>query len=288
MYPKTHNIVEYKKELFIYNCADEVKSIIEKVIKNTIHISFETFMTYLIKNFKKIITNKSNINKDIYIYITEDFIEKSNYWIYQLLNYYKSKIGFKGNLIIISSLNDEKLKDNDIIFIVDDCIYSGEQLKLLIEEMNNNRNLKLNIYLFISFMTNKGLDKVKKEFSENSNLDNCKLLLVHYIYYIDKSINNYLFDNEIKILEEYYSIDIKNRYLIYFDHKMADYYSTIPLIYSGIVANSKNKELLFQIRKNKKVNLKKELDYIQFINKTDEIRNINVMQPEIIKPPYLK
>jgi orotate phosphoribosyltransferase-like protein len=288
MYPKTHNIVEYKKELFIYNCADEVKSIIEKVIKNTIHISFETFMTYLIKNFKKIITNKSNINKDIYIYITEDFIEKSNYWIYQLLNYYKSKIGFKGNLIIISSLNDEKLKDNDIIFIVDDCIYSGEQLKLLIEEMNNNRNLKLNIYLFISFMTNKGLDKVKKEFSENSNLDNCKLLLVHYIYYIDKSINNYLFDNEIKILEEYYSIDIKNRYLIYFDHKMADYYSTIPLIYSGIVANSKNKELLFQIRKNKKIYLKKELDYIQFINKTDEIRNINVMQPEIIKPPYLK
>jgi len=288
MYPKTHNIVEYKKELFIYNCADEVKSIIEKVIKNTIHISFETFMTYLIKNFKKIITDKSNINKDIYIYITEDFIEKSNYWIYQLLNYYKSKIGFKGNLIIISSLNDEKLKDNDIIFIVDDCIYSGEQLKLLIEEMNNNRNLKLNIYLFISFMTNKGLDKVKKEFSENSNLDNCKLLLVHYIYYIDKSINNYLFDNEIKILEEYYSIDIKNRYLIYFDHKMADYYSTIPLIYSGIVANSKNKELLFQIRKNKKIYLKKELDYIQFINKTDEIRNINVMQPEIIKPPYLK
>lgn len=286
MYPKTHNIVEYKKELFIYNCADEVKSIIEKVIKNTIHISFETFMTYLIKNFKKIITNKSNIN--IFIYITEDFIEKSNYWIYQLLNYYKSKIGFKGNLIIISSLNDEKLKDNDIIFIVDDCIYSGEQLKLIIEEMNNTRNLKLNIYLFISFMTNKGLDKVKKEFSENSNLDNCKLLLVHHIYYIDKSINNYLFDNEIKILEKYYSIDIKNRYLIYFDHKMADYYSTIPLIYSGIVANSKNKELLFQIRKNKKIDLKKDLDYIQFINKTDEIRNINVMQPEIIKPPYLK
>jgi orotate phosphoribosyltransferase-like protein len=288
MYPKTHNIIEYKKQLFIYNCADEVKGIIEKVIENTIHISFETFMTYLIKNFKKIITNKSNINKDIYIYITEDFIEKSNYWIYQLLNYYKSKIGFNGNLIIISSLNDEKLKDNDIIFIVDDCIYSGEQLKLVIEEMNNNRNLKLNIYLFISFMTNKGLDKVKKEFSENSNLNNCKLLLVHYIYYIDKSINNYLFDNEIKILEEYYSIDIKNRYLIYFDHKMADYYSTIPLIYSGIVANSKNKELLFQIRKNKKIDLKKELDYIQFINKTDEIRNINVMQPEIIKPPYLK
>jgi len=179
-----------------------------------------------------------------------------------------------------------RLKDNDIILIPDDCIYSGEQLRLIVEEMTNNRNLKLNIHLFISFMTNKGLDKIKNEFSNNSNLDNCKLYLPYYIYNIDKSINYYLSDKEIKILENYYSIDMNNRYLIYFDHKMPDYYSTVPLIYSGIVANSKNKELLFQIRKNKKIDLKKDLDYIQFINKTDEIRNINVLEPEIIKPPY--
>lgn len=284
MYPKTHNIIEYKKQQFIYNCDKEVREIIEKVLNNTIHISFETFMTYLIQNFKKII--KFNRKCSLYIYITEDFIEKSNYWIYQLLNYYKSSFGFKGDLIIISSLNDLRLKNNDIILIPDDCIYSGEQLRLIVEEMTNNRNLKLNIHLFISFMTNKGLDKIKNEFSNNSNLDNCKLYLPYYIYNIDKSINNYLSDKEIKILENYYSIDMNNRYLIYFDHKMPDYYSTVPLIYSGIVANSKNKELLFQIRKNKKIDLKKDLDYIQFINKTDEIRNINILEPEIIKPPY--
>lgn len=284
MYPKTHNIIEYKKQQFIYNCDKEVREIIEKVLNNTIHISFETFMTYLIQNFKKII--KFNRKCSLYIYITEDFIEKSNYWIYQLLNYYKSSFGFKGDLIIISSLNDLRLNNNDIILIPDDCIYSGEQLRLIVEEMTNNRNLKLNIHLFISFMTNKGLDKIKNEFSNNSNLDNCKLYLPYYIYNIDKSINNSLSDKEIKILENYYSIDMNNRYLIYFDHKMPDYYSTVPLIYSGIVANSKNKELLFQIRKNKKIDLKKDLDYIQFINKTDEIRNINVLEPEIIKPPY--
>jgi len=284
MYPKTHNIIEFKKQQFIYNCDKEIRKIIEKVLNNTIHISFETFMTYLIQNFKKII--KFNRKCTLYIYITEDFIEKSNYWIYQLLNYYKSSFGFKGNFIIISSLNDLRLKDNDIILIPDDCIYSGEQLRLIVEEMTNNRNLKLNIHLFISFMTNKGLDKIKNEFSNNSNLDNCKLYLPYYIYNIDKSINYYLSDKEIKILENYYSIDMNNRYLIYFDHKMPDYYSTVPLIYSGIVANSKNKELLFQIRKNKKIDLKKDLDYIQFINKTDEIRNINVLEPEIIKPPY--
>jgi len=282
MYPKNHSIIEYKKYNFIENCDINIRDIIKIILNNTIHISFELFMTYLIKNFKQII--KLNYEY-IYIYITEDFIEKSNYWIFQLLNYYKSKIGFKGNLILITSLNDNRLKDNDIILITDDCIYSGEQIRNIIEYMNNNRNLKLNIYLFISFMTYEGLNKINKEFSNNSYLDNCKLHLVDNIYYIDKPINYYISIENIKLLEEYYSIDIKNRYLIYFDHKMPDYYSTIPLIYSGIVANLKNKKLLFDLRK-KKLKLKNELDYIQFINKTEHIRNLNILKPEIIISPY--
>jgi len=282
MYPKNHSIIEYKKYNFIENCDINIRDIIKIILNNTIHISFELFMTYLIKNFKQII--KLNYEY-IYIYITEDFIEKSNYWIFQLLNYYKSKFGFKGNLILITSLNDNRLKDNDIILITDDCIYSGEQIRNIIEYMNNNRNLKLNIYLFISFMTYEGLNKINKEFSNNSYLDNCKLHLVDNIYYIDKSINYYISIENIKLLEEYYSIDIKNRYLIYFDHKMPDYYSTIPLIYSGIVANLKNKKLLFDLRK-KKLKLKNELDYIQFINKTEHIRNLNILKPEIIISPY--
>lgn len=283
MYPKCHNIIEYKKQEFINKCDDKTRKIIEKVLNNTIHISFEIFMSYLINNFKKIIQN--NIDGIIYIYITEDFIEKSNYWIYQLLNYYKSKIGFLGDLIIISTLNNPKLKNNDNILIIDDCIYSGEQMRLIIEEMTNKRNLNLNIYIFISFICITGLNRIKEEFINNSELNNCKLLFSEYIYYIDKSINHYLSIDEIKILEDYYSIDMDERYLIYFDHKMPDYYSTVPLIYSGIVANKKNKELLFEIRKNKK-DLKDKLEYIQFINKTDKIRNLNIFEPKIIKPPY--
>jgi len=290
MYPQNYSIIGYRKDYFISNCDIKVQKIISKILDNTIHISFEIFMIYLIKNFKEII--KLNI-ENLYIYITEDFIEKSNYWIYQLLDYYKSIIGYSGNLIIISSLNNLKLKDNDNILIVDDCIYSGEQIKLIVEEMNNNRNLSLNIYLFVSFMTHKGLEKITNEFNNNSYLDNCKLKLMDNIYYIDKSINNYLSDNEIKIIESYYSIEMNNRYLIYFDHKMPDYYSTIPLIYSGIIASDKNKKILLEIKRNKQKNLGNKnkdlinkLDYLQFIKNTFDIRNINVLEPSIIKSPY--
>lgn len=282
MYPKDHSIINYKLNKFIFNCDTDIKPIMRKIFNNNIHISFEKFMTYLIKNFKFIIQNTS---KQLYIYIPDNFKNKSNYWIYTLINHYKTKIGYDKELILIRSLNDDRLIDEDIIIVPDDCIYSGEQMKQMIEDMINKRNLNLNIHLFISFMTIEGITKITEEFNNNSYLNNCKLYLANYVYNIENKINKYLSIKEIKKLEEYYSISINNRYLIYFDHKVADHYSTIPLIYSGIVANYNNKITLNLIRKAKK-DLKDKLEFIQFINHTDDIRNINVLTPEIIIPPY--
>lgn len=281
IFPKSHGLIGYKVEKFINNSDFCMKSIIKKLLDNTIYISFEIFMLYFIKNFKNF-----DKNENLFIYITDEFRNKSNYWIYQLMIYYKDTIGFKENLIIINDLKDERLIENSKIIIPDDCIYSGEQMRLIIEEIKNSRNLKLDIYLFISFMTNEGLNKIKDEFAKNSELVNCKLNLMKHIYYINKNINYYLNKAEIKLFEEYYSIKINKQYLIYFDHKMPDDYSSLPLLYSGIVANFHNKILLNLIRKQKKVNYKDELMFIQFIDKTDNIRNINIMEPELIKPPY--
>lgn len=281
MIPKFHRFIEYKVENFINNADYCIKPAIKKILDNTIYISFELFMTYLIKNFKNFINND-----ELFIYIPNEFMNKSNYWIYQLMNYYKDKINFKGKLIIINDFNNEKLKDNSKILIPDDCIYSGEQLRLIIEYLNNPKKLNLDIYLFISFMTYEGLNKITNEFNMNSKLTNCNLHLMKNIYYISSNINNYLKYNEIKLLENYYSITIKNQYLIYFDHKMPDDYSSLPLIYSGIVANFNNKVLLNLYKKERKKEIINQINYIQFINKTENIRNISKLEPDIIKPPY--
>jgi|694.fasta_scaffold29269_2 hypothetical protein len=281
MLPKSYNFIEYKVNEFINNCDISIKPIIKKVLNNTTYISFEIFMTYLIKNFKNFI----NI-KELFIYIPLDYLNKSNYWIYQLMDYYKNKIGFKGKLILISTLNDERLSDNSIVLITDDCIYSGEQMRLIIEYMINSRKLNLDIYLFISFMTYEGLNKITNEFINNINLITCNLKLMENIYYIDKTVNNYLNIDEIDLLEDYYSCPINHRYLLYFDHKMPDYYSTIPLIYSGIIANFNNKFLLKAIRKDKRFEFKEQVSFIQFIKNTDEIRNFDVLKPMNIKNPY--
>lgn len=281
MLPKSYNFIEYKVDQFINNSDISIKPIIKKVLNNTTYISFEIFMTYLIKNFKKFIDIQ-----ELFIYIPNDYLNKSNYWIYQLMDYYKDKIGFKGDLILISTLNDERLSDNSIVLITDDCIYSGEQMRLIIEYMINSRKLNLDIYLFISFMTYEGLNKITNEFINNINLITCNLKLMEHIYYIDKTINKYLNIDEIDLLEDYYSCPINHRYLLYFDHKMPDYYSTIPLIYSGIIANFNNKFLLKAIRKDKRFEFKEQVSFIQFIKNTDEIRNFDVLKPMNIKSPY--
>ena len=159
MFPKSYSLVDYKIEKFIDNCDLHIKPIMKKVILNTKYISFEIFMTYLISNFKKFINDKK-----IFIYIPEDFFNKSNYWIYKLMDYYKDRIGFKGQLIIISTLNDERVNNNSKILITDDCIYSGEQMRLIIECMTNTRKFNLDIYIFVSFITYTGYDKIINEF----------------------------------------------------------------------------------------------------------------------------
>jgi hypothetical protein len=263
-------------------------------------------MTYLTKNLKIFLEQiKTNI---IYVYIdnTEsNFKEKSNYWIFKIIQKMIAKTSKTIKLKMINNLNDSNLKDGDSILLLDDCIYSGEQMKLTISNMLNSNYLKLNIHLFVSFMSLIGLNKILNEFKENDTLNNyCSLVLCDNIYYLNKTTNFYLTDKEIVELEEIYGnlFKIKNLYLIYFDHKLADYYSTITLIYSGLLANENNKNLLLEINKKKKERVKmllntakinkdikeleNKLEYLEFINNCEGIRNFDMLSPKCPVPPY--
>ena len=188
---------------------------------------------------------------------------------------------------IINSLDDTMLKKNDTILLLDDCIYSGEQMRTTIEYMNNNRKLPLNIILFVPFISVNGLDKILKEFASNESLhDICNFKLCDKVYYIKNNTSYYLGEKEIDDVNNMYGnyFDIKDLYLIYFDHKLADGVSTIPLFYSGLVPNIHNKNILsnstFQTSDIDK------LLFIPFINNCQNIRNFNSNVPECPYPIY--
>ena len=187
-----------------------------------------------------------NINKILYFYINPNFKNKSNYWIFVFIRDYE--------IIIIHDLDYNE--DNDIIVFVDDCIYSGDQMSNLFENLNNK--LKLNFYLLCSYISNEGLILVIKKFNSNKNLKDSFLkkmlsliltntnstLIINKYVIIPPVIDDFLTKDELIIMRRYYKgFTISGKHLIYFDHKLADMISTITNIYSGYVLNKNNNEL---------------------------------------------
>ena len=71
---------------------------------------------------------------------------------------------------------------------------------------------------------------------------------------------------KIKKLFNYYGSKTITQYPIYFSHKIADSYSSFPLIYSyGIIANKKNKDIINDC-KIRMIGLKTRFDELDKIN----------------------
>jgi hypothetical protein len=88
--------------------------------------------------------------------------------------------------------------------------------------------------------------------------------------------------------DDLYSIEF-NKFLVYFNHKLADYASTITLFYMGVVPNSHNKRILHERTKKGNINGNLPLQIIPIINNCNYTRkNINVNYPICPHPPYKK
>ncbi len=284
-YPLDHSFDMNQVELFISKADPNVQDICRKIINNTQHISFEKF----IMNFNKIINELLLfINKDRPIFILidndmgEDHTFKSNYWLY---NYVSSYIQFKTNnnceIKLIFNTENKLLQNEDTIIFIDDCIYSGSQMSDTISRMENNNKLKLTYYILVPYISNKGFDLIVKEFNELENRNKYCELKIPTNYNNLILINNILNKDELLILEQYYfkKTSINNSYLIYFDHKLADTYSTITHFYLGIVPNKYNNSI---------TNIKEAIIIPIIKNCKSYINNIDVMSPKCPAPPYKK
>jgi hypothetical protein len=208
----------------------KIKSIIKKIIENTLYVDFEYFYCLLIKNFKEIIKGlNENDFTYVYIYITDNHKHKDKneikYWIYNLIDNYIKHISFTHvDIKIINDLKKSYLNNGDIILLLNDCCCmerTVEEEIRIIKEMNNSYFLKLNIYLFIPFISLTSLSKIIMEFNNNKSLFNYSCFhLCPRVNFLNKTIEFYLKKKEIFDLEYYYNnrYDFSNLYLIYFDH----------------------------------------------------------------------
>lgn len=249
-YPLSYPLNRANVRKFINASAHDAQAAIRKFIKATIHISFETFIAYINSNLEDIVKDVPP-NRPLFAYIKNytDYEHKSNYWLYMYIKR-QAKAKYNMNMHFVNDIDDSRIKYfNDVILLIDDCIYSGMQLAEAVGSLKSSYHKQIRVVLFVSFMSEDGLQTISEAFTSNPFIRNCTLVLPKHTYKI-RPLSDYMTRNEFASIIKYYNMhpymteNELQKYPIYFDHKLADNVSTFPVIYSGLVPNKKNKDIL--------------------------------------------
>ena len=285
---KDHSLINTSK--FIKASDIKVRKIVKKILDNTKYINYKEFIKNLNISIKDLLYYlKFKKLKTAYVYKSIKFNTKSNGWIYnyikKMFKYLKSNIKLK----LINLNNIKKLKNNDIVIFPDDCIYSGLQMS-----SNINKFIKLKkknlIYILTPYISSFGINNIKNTIGKKNKLKICKHVNIDkYLIYKYLKINEiakiegFYSNLEKKFLNDKYISKFRNVYLLYFNHKLADFISTITLFYMGVVPNNYNKRALIYRTEN----TIPKLQIIPLINNCNYKKiKINVNNPICPKPPY--
>jgi hypothetical protein len=282
--PNKHNIDNEKLNLWLDNADKSIKSIATEFIMKTDYISYKNFVYILKKCIKEMLLFLKDTTV-LQFYIVSDDVNynfKSSYWIIKHIENYIDLSKYTIKIIT----NIKELNLSETIIIPDDASYSGSQIANTLENLNG---LKCNIYIFIPFISNKAIDTIVDSFKENE-IDG-SLYFINKSKYIMKPIYEIMDDNKIIKLFKYYVKDGLNirEYPIYFDHKVADSYSSFPLIYTyGVIPNKYNSEIILDCKK-KLIPLKNKfasLERVVFLNNCNNDSEFNILRPACPIPPY--
>lgn len=290
-----HNLNKRNIEKFINRANEETKPIISKIIKNTLYITINKFLKLFLRNLKVFLRNYKK--KVLYIFIDkiQGYKQKSNYWLYE---YIKEKLPtYVIHLISNFNYDLQNFDEDDYILFIDDCIYSGNQLGgqianfIYYNESKMKINNYTNIFVLVPFIASTGMNYLNEIFKDNNEDNKFRL---HYNKFIIKPINtdDLLTRKEIDIMNKYYPQKIyglensgshyfESKSLIYFQHKIGDLQSTIPLFYNGLIPNDSNLEILMSITKDNYEEMIKKLEVITLISNCND--SIIITCP---KPPY--
>jgi len=188
-YPMDHGLDKKQIKKFIEASDKDVRNIVKKIFDNTIHISFEKFINRLNLNIYHLISIV-DVDRPLFIYLGNKHIyededpikQKSNYWLYLYLQNFIEYITNNRKLIIlVNESNINLLVENDIIVLIDDCIYSGAQISNNIDYIDLNGSYRF--YLLVPFTSKNGLKLIKSSFEYNINLKKSTLIICPYQFY---------------------------------------------------------------------------------------------------------
>jgi hypothetical protein len=335
----SYNFGKNNIEEFIIKCRNfdknpfNIRDIIRKLLENTDYISYNIFISKLNEIIEEYIKyhrknyNETGIARPIFIsnYLTSDglsqyYKNKSNVWIYDyVLNYLNTKYAGEFEIKSINGLFNLRFDDiisefgktfneNDTIIIVDDCIYTGNQMGTKLRLLNREIKKYFKFYLLIPYGSEYAKRQIEFDFNQgygsgygygcgskrkiNDEKKDERLYFSPNMHMI-KTISEILNDDRFYLSDYYPSnmLDVDRSCLIYFDHKLPDIYSVPTIIYSGVVASPKNAQILSSLPSGIEINTEdiQKLDIVPIINNCDKYNKqngIGLMSPKCPYPPY--
>lgn len=280
--PKSYTLNKTNVRMFLAAIEnDDVREVIKVLLDNTLHISYKEFLQEVENIVKQIIT-KVPVDRPVFVFVDSNFsayFYKSNYWMFMLIkNAIKTKYG--RSIKLITTLDDKRVIDNDMVLLMDDCIYSGIQMSDTIEKMKNTQLKKVQLLLAVPYISNAGLSIIDKKYNQNVQIKDICTFLLPKKYNNIKPLGEYLIEHERKQLLQtrtgrsetrqklelqaetqairkaenlanyYHHLNaqvIMKAYPVYFDHKVGQYMSSFPAVYAGIVPNDNNRDILYHI-----------------------------------------
>ena len=170
------------------------------------------------------------------------------------------------------------------LMIIDDCVYSGEQMSSTMAgiKIDSSKKVNIDIYMIVPYISDAGKNRVKTFFNKNDNLKKVSKMIFLKDTYIIKQCKSIITESdktEFNELSKYFP-GIASKHLIYFHHKLADVVSVPTYLYLGFVPTPLNGIPIGKTKSSVIIPIIKNCKHYT--------KNIDVMSPKCPFPPYKK
>ncbi|WP_068466954.1 hypothetical protein [Candidatus Protochlamydia phocaeensis] len=215
-----------KAELWIKEHPIDCQPAAKEIVAHTNHVSFETFQTHLRESIDDL--NQRMQNGEKYVVAVRE--NKSNKWILELSLPHLKQLPHE--VVDIQNIHSYLSKHSDIdrVVFMDDASYSGEQMSLFIQD-NVPPSFKSEVSVVVPYLTH---------FAENNILKaapNVQIMKHETMNTIEEEIKD---PGVLKTISDMYfrvprhetkDRGVASHTLTIFDHKVADYLSTLEDVY---------------------------------------------------------
>lgn len=126
----------------------------------------------------------------------------------------------------------DRFKKETNIIIIDDCVYTGNNVLSVIDAMSyNNKGIKINFYIIIPFISVFGLDAIRKFKEDIDKNEHDQILTLNIYKAIDLNQGPHLTEKQ----QDKFKLANDHHIPIFFDHDLGNEFATYSTIYKEIL-----------------------------------------------------